>query len=124
MKPYGMLSHAGQVRRLARLGQGALREYPVGVARLVPLTHEENTTFRVETPDSGRYVLRIHRPDKHTAEEIRSEIAWLSALHRDTGLAVPEPIATTEGMLLTVAADEGVPEARVCVLFRWMEGRF
>lgn len=124
MKAYGALSYTGQVRRLKLLGQEALREYPLEVARLVPLTHEENTTFRVETPHGERYVLRIHRPHKNSADEIRSEVIWLAALHRDTDLSVPEPIATRDGALLTVAEHEGVPEARICTLFRWMDGRF
>jgi Ser/Thr protein kinase RdoA (MazF antagonist) len=124
MKPFTVLSHAGQVRRLKRLGEEALGAYPIGAARLVPLQHEENTTFRVETPEGSRYVMRIHRPAKHTADEIRAETLWLAALRRDADLPVPEPVATTEGDLVTVAAFEGVPEERVCVLFRWMDGRF
>src|SRR5690348_3183027 len=124
MKAYTTLTHAGQVRRLKRLGEVALGEYPLGAARVVPLQHEENTTFRVETPEGGRYVLRIHRPGKHSAEEVRAEVMWLAALRRDAGLPVPEPVATAEGDLLTVAGVEGVPQERVCVLFQWMEGRF
>jgi Ser/Thr protein kinase RdoA (MazF antagonist) len=124
MQPYSTLSHAGQVRRLKRLGAEALRAWPVEGARLAPLTHEENTTFRVETPGGERYVLRIHRPAKHTADEIRAEMTWLAALRRDTALAVPEPVATRSGAWLTEVAVEGVPEARVCVLLRWMDGRF
>jgi Ser/Thr protein kinase RdoA (MazF antagonist) len=37
---------------------------------------------------------------------------------------VPEPVPTADGSLLTVAEAEGVPAPRVCVLFRWGEGRF
>ncbi|HEV7128719.1 MAG TPA: phosphotransferase, partial [Ktedonobacterales bacterium] len=71
-----------------------------------------------------RYVLRISRPGKHTLEEVRSEMAWLSALRRDTALVVPEPVATRDGALAQMFATEGVPEARICVLLRWVEGRF
>ncbi len=118
------MSHSGQVRRLKRLGEEALRAYPLDVARLVPLRHEDNTTFRVETARGGRYVLRISRPRKQTVERIESEMIWLVALRREAGVQVPEPVHTKEGRLHTVVALSGVPEARVCVLFKWVEGRF
>jgi Ser/Thr protein kinase RdoA (MazF antagonist) len=53
-----------------------------------------------------------------------SEAIWLTALHRDTDLAVPEPVPTADGSMLTVAETEGVPTPRTCVLFRWGAGRF
>ena len=37
---------------------------------------------------------------------------WLSALRRETNLAVPEPVPTTEGSLLTVTESERMPRAR------------
>jgi Ser/Thr protein kinase RdoA (MazF antagonist) len=49
---------------------------------------------------------------------------WLAALNRDTSLVVPEPVPTRDGELLTVVEVEGVPEPRICALFRWVEGRF
>jgi Ser/Thr protein kinase RdoA (MazF antagonist) len=49
---------------------------------------------------------------------------WLAALRQETDLAVPEPVPTQDGELLTVAEMVGVPEPRTCVLFRWMDGRF
>jgi Ser/Thr protein kinase RdoA (MazF antagonist) len=112
------------VRRLKRLGEEALRAYGLDGARLVPLGHEENTTFRVEAADGERYLLRIHRPSKHTADEIASEVMWLAAMRRESDLPVPEPVPTKDGALLTTASAEGVPESRVCVLFRWVDGRF
>jgi Ser/Thr protein kinase RdoA (MazF antagonist) len=90
----------------------------------------ENTTYRVDTPNGERYVLRIERttgspmhPPKR-AEEVRSELTWVTAVRRETGLAVPEPVAAADGSPLTVVEMEGVPEPRVCVLFRWLQGRF
>jgi hypothetical protein len=124
MQPYATLTHAGQVRRLKRLGHEALRAYPIDVARLVPLVHEENTTFRVEATDGSRYALRVHRPDKHTAKEVWAEMTWLAALRHDMNLPVPEPVATRDGALVKTVAVDGVPEARVCVLLHWMDGRF
>lgn len=90
---------------------------------MVPLLHGRNAVFRVEGRPGQRYMLRVHGPDTSTAGEIRSELLWLRALRRDTNLAVPEPIATTDGELVCAAAAPGVPEARLCVLLRWIDGR-
>jgi Ser/Thr protein kinase RdoA (MazF antagonist) len=98
--------------------------------QLVALTHDENTTFRVDERGDDRFVLRIHRVTgspfhpPRTPAEIRSEILWLAALRRDTDLSVPEPIAALDGSLVISAWAESVPEARSCVLFRWRTGRF
>ena len=81
-----------------------------------------NATFRVEGL-GGRFVLRIQGP-RRRPEEVRSEAQWLAALRRDTPLGVPEPVRTQSGELVTVATAAGVPEPRICVLFRWMPGRF
>ena len=73
MQLYATLTHAGQVRRLKRLGQEALRVYPVEAARIVPLIHEENTTFRVETPegDVELVLTRAHTTDEDEDEKRR-----------------------------------------------------
>jgi Ser/Thr protein kinase RdoA (MazF antagonist) len=68
-------------------------------------------------------VLRI-RPGVHTPATIASEMAWLQAVRRDTGLGVPEPVAARDGSLVQLARAAGVPRPRVCVLLRRLEGRF
>lgn len=130
MQPFEDLSTRGQIGRLRRLAEVALRDYGIQSARLVPLAHMENTTFRVDASDGKRYVLRIHRTTGSPfhpvrgAAEVRSEMSWLVALQRETRLNVPDPIPTQTEDLLTVAAVDGVPTPRICVLLRWGEGRF
>lgn len=130
MQAFEKLSHRGQVARLKRLALCALHEYEVAPTRMSLLSHEENTTLRVEDAGGGQYVLRVHRTvgspwhPVRDVEAVRSEMQWLAALRRDTGLGVPEPVHTKNGDLLTVATADGVPEPRVCVLFRWLGGRF
>jgi Ser/Thr protein kinase RdoA (MazF antagonist) len=130
MTAFETMSYRGQLGRLRRLAAVALDAYAIQSARLVPLAHEENTTFRVETSGGDRYVLRIHRvtgspihPPRSIAE-VRSEMIWLSALRRDIGAAVPEPLPTRDRSMVIVAEVAGVPEPRACVLFRWEPGRF
>jgi Ser/Thr protein kinase RdoA (MazF antagonist) len=75
-------------------------------------------------------VLRIHRVSgdpwhpRRNAADVESELTWLAALRSETDLVVPEPVPNRLGALLTIAEVEGVPEPRICVLLRWVEGRF
>jgi Ser/Thr protein kinase RdoA (MazF antagonist) len=128
----------GQLGRLRRLARSALEHYGIRPARLVPLLHWNNTTFRVDLQpgnpavlpgDSrhyhpGRLVLRISRPGFQDAGMIRAELAWLAALRRDLGLVLPLPLRDRRGDLVVRARAPGVPEPRDCVLFRWVRGRF
>ena len=52
------------------------------------------------------------------------ELAREAALRRETGLVVPEPVVARDGSLVQTVAVDGMPEARHCVLFRWVEGHF
>jgi len=130
MKPFDTLTYRGQVARLKRLAGQALLDYTIGEAHLTPLAHMANTTFLVKANDGERYVIRIQPPrsseaiPRRTEDQIRSEMEWLAALQRDTDLVVPEPVRTRDGQLITRASIEGVPEVRVCVMFRWVDGQF
>jgi Ser/Thr protein kinase RdoA (MazF antagonist) len=124
MTPFATLSKRGQIGRLQRMAVAVLPAFGLAPVRMVPLQHFGNTTYRIDAADGSRYVLRVQRPNLHSIEEVRSEVAWLAALRRDTNLGVPEPEPAQDGDLLTVVEVPGVPEPRVCVLFRWMDGRF
>jgi len=117
------LSRRGQLVSLRRVGRAALAAFGLEDARLTLLSDQCNTTFRVEAR-GGPYVLRISRPQVHTAETIESEMAWLSALRRETDLGVPEPVRSRAGSFVVLGGDVVVPEPRACVLLRWLDGRF
>jgi Ser/Thr protein kinase RdoA (MazF antagonist) len=122
---FDTLTYRGQVARLRELAIRALTHYDLGGDVTLRLQlHLANTTFRVTGPDGARYVLRVSQPDYRTDAELRSEAQWLTALHRDTDLGVPEPVANTTGEFLTTVSTPGIPEPRQCMLFRWVEGRF
>ena len=135
MKPFEKLTRRGRVRRYRQLAQVALAGYGISDARLMFIRDAGNVTFRVDpldqTPfkeESERFyrnhcVLRIHEPGYQTDEAISSELEWLSALHRDTNLAVPQPARSLNGELSVEVQVSGVPEYRRCSLLRWMKGR-
>jgi Ser/Thr protein kinase RdoA (MazF antagonist) len=124
MKPFEALTYAGQLRCLRRLAVKVLTQYDIHEFRLTTLQHEDNTTFRVDLANAERYVLRIHRPALRTVESVRSEMMWLAALREQTDLVVPAPVPARDGNLFTVTSVAEIPEPRICVLFRWIAGRF
>jgi Ser/Thr protein kinase RdoA (MazF antagonist) len=136
MKSYSELTYLGQVRRLGRLAQLAVPFFIPEDVRLTLIQHGENTTYRVDVADTAptnltdrpyvenRYLLRVHRTGYQSAESIASELAWLSALRHQAGLAVPEPVLSLEGAPLVTVSAPGIPEPRVCSLLRWINGRF
>lgn len=81
-----------------------------------------NTIFRVDSANGHRYALRICTPGEHTLEDNLAEVAWLTALARDTQLNVATPILNQTGEYVTLAHAEGVPEERRCILFSWIPG--
>jgi Ser/Thr protein kinase RdoA (MazF antagonist) len=124
MKPFPALTNRGQAGRLRRLALVALQQYDLPVRRVRLITNDLNGIFRVDTAGGGRYVLRVSLPGTcgHSLAEIRSELMWLQALHRDTGLQVPRPVPARGGALVTTAHVPGVPEPRHCAVFRWVPG--
>ena len=59
---------------------------------MVPLTVSENATFRVDAAGQPAAVLRVHRPGYHTADEIRSELAWIEALRQAGAVPTAAPL--------------------------------
>jgi Ser/Thr protein kinase RdoA (MazF antagonist) len=120
-----MVSRRAELARLRQVAVAALARYPICEGRLTFVSHGENTTFRHDGPN-GSHLVRVHRPQRHgrtvdSAAAIRSEIAWLRAIRKDTDLAVPEPVAALDGAsTVTVAVAGGT---RVCSVLRWMDGR-
>ena len=122
MKPFDNLTATGRLRRLRQVALAALEQYDLAVARVGALAVETNTLFLVETA-ADRYVLRINAPEQRTPLEIRSELAWLAALGRDTPLLVPRPIPARTGELMLTVETAAIPQTRHCVLFSWVPGR-
>ncbi len=56
-------------------------------------------------------------------EAITSEITWLEALSLEVGLAVPAPVMTLDGKLLSTIKTPGIFDERVISLMRWLDVR-
>jgi Ser/Thr protein kinase RdoA (MazF antagonist) len=135
MKPYEKLTRLGRMRRMRQVASTALDEYGIQEAEYQLLRQAGNTLFRVRTDslraiaeagdlfEEGQYLLRIHQPGYQELEAIELELSWLSAMRREAGLPVPEPVATQDGRLLLSVEVPGVPGPRNCSLLRWIKGR-
>ena len=119
--PFVGLPAEEQVRRLGGLAAAALADFGLEGASLELIKYRENAVFRVEGPP-GRFVLRVHRPGYRSAEEIRSEIAWMEALD-GVGIRTPAARRTREGDVVVSVRAPGVPEARLCDVFEFVPGR-
>ena len=89
-----------------------------GAATLINLS--ENHTFRIDRPDGGKAIVRVHRPGYHSRLAIESELAWMQALRRDAGLFTPQPLPGKDGGLVQEAPFLG--STRHMVAFAFEEG--
>ena len=105
-----------------RVVEGALRRYglsPQRTWRLINLS--ENATYLVEDPGTGTTaVLRVHRPDYHTAPAIESELDWLTDLGAHTSVSTPAVVATDDDARVVTVDVDGAP--RHAVLFAFVDG--
>jgi Ser/Thr protein kinase RdoA (MazF antagonist) len=86
------------------------------------LTISENATYRVYDAAADRtLILRVHRPDYHSPDEIASELMWIDALRASGVASTPAPVAGADGSLLYRLHD-GV-DSRYVAAFDFVEGR-
>jgi Ser/Thr protein kinase RdoA (MazF antagonist) len=122
MGSFAEQSRRSQLLHLRKLAEEAVRRFGLRDARLTPVQHWLNTTYQVNA-NGQRYALRIQRAEQQDWAEVQSELVWVQMLRAEAGLEVPQPMDTIVGGLLTSVEVPGVPEPRICVLFRWLDGR-
>jgi Ser/Thr protein kinase RdoA (MazF antagonist) len=122
-----MITRDERARLLAllhRAAHAALARYGIDPGAGVELSsYSENTVFKVSVPRSGqRLALRIHRPNYHSPNAIRSELAWMQALNA-AGIGAPRSIDGIDGDPLQEVWIDGLGKRTVTAL-RWIDGRF
>ena len=98
----------------------AVRAWPINPTLIKFVNHAENVTFQTVDATGEKYVLRIHRPEYHTLEELNSEQLWTEAL-RAEGIDVPEAVKTTNSERYAQVKTNG--QVRNVGLLKWVEGR-
>ena len=124
MRDYHDLTDEGRRRRLAGVAREALASYDLAVVAMRGLTDATNGVFRLDTADGGRYAMRVGLgpPAGHTADEMRSEAAFLDTLRGEPGIIVPGVVRSRSGDVVVEASAPNVPHVRACMVFTWLEG--
>src|SRR5882757_2862524 len=92
-------------------------------ASITLLNVSENATFALRDPDGRELVLRVHRVGYSSAEEIRSELAWMSALRRDGVIETAAAVPGADGQPVQVLASRTGGLPRFAVAFERLPGR-
>lgn len=122
MKDYYQLTYRGKAKRLKALASKALEAYDLRVVKISLLSNWFNAIYRLDTAEGKRYIIRVVLPDSgHDRDTVQAESVFLSALTK-AGYQVPQPIANRYGETVTETAVEGVPQARLCIVFSWIPG--
>jgi Ser/Thr protein kinase RdoA (MazF antagonist) len=88
------------------------------------LNVSENATFALTDPVGAReLILRVHRVGYCTAQEIRSELAWINALRADGVIETAAPIAGSNGELVQIVDSPSGRPSRYAVAFERLPGR-
>ncbi len=124
-------ANAVEKRLQEQLARNALGQYGMADARLglIGFHHKERKlVFKVTASGEEEYLLKMYPPprskgkaERYSEAALRSQLLWQSALRREAGLSVPEPVATSEGSLTSRASAKGA-KSRVCALARWVPG--
>ncbi|MGF6884876.1 Ser/Thr protein kinase RdoA (MazF antagonist) [Nocardia sp. GAS34] len=119
------LSHSEQLRVLDQLTRAALpTHYGIdGTAAILELQrYEDNAVWRV-TPDSDQsFVARLSSHDGRTADQQRSEMAWLESLAAAGKVTVPGPLTTLDGDCVVPITVPGQDQAATLALLHWVPG--
>jgi len=100
----------------------ALERFPVDAESVELVAWSENVTFRVPVRGGDTdFVLRLHRPGYTSLEELESEHLWLGAL-KETGVAIPAPVATRQGDRYVLVDIPGTDEQRYAGMATWYRG--
>lgn len=87
------------------------------------LNHGFNTIFRVDTEGGPSFALRINVNSRRSPRQIGAEMAWLTALARDTDLCVPVPQPTQDGRQMQELWMPAMERALPVTVFSWLSGR-
>ena len=83
----------------------ALNAWGIEAPQIRLIKERENAVYSVEDRSGHRYALKLHRYGYHTDQELLAEYSWIAALN-ESGLRVPQPLASIEGSPLVHVAFE------------------
>ncbi len=116
---------ADVVADLELMVAGGLDDWELSPQTAISLLNlSENATFALSDPVTGRdLVLRVHRVGYSSAEEIRSELKWITALRRDGVIETASPVSGRDGELVQRLESPSGRPARYAVAFERLPGQ-
>jgi Ser/Thr protein kinase RdoA (MazF antagonist) len=122
-KDYARLSTSGKIRRVSKLAAAAMSQYNISVRSMRLYCFATNLLYEVQSNLGERFILRMAFPGWRTLEDLRSEAAWLAALHEDTDIGAPLVIPALSGAWVLPMTGLGVPDIWYATLMTWINGR-
>ncbi|HYF63162.1 MAG TPA: phosphotransferase [Herpetosiphonaceae bacterium] len=111
-----------QQQELYRAAAGhVLERHGLAGAELADITFVNNATFQARAGDR-ELAVRIYRPRQSSGRAIRTELAWLGAIHGQTALSVPRPLVPPDGDPLIRFRPAAGDDALYGVAFAWLPG--
>ena len=122
---FDQLNRDDQLELIERVAKKALQKWDLSEnIELKLLSLSENATYRVDSETMDKpVVLRVHRPGYHARNAVRTELAWMAAIQKETGILTPQAIPAANGdYVVEVEDDHPLMEARFVDLFEFIEG--
>jgi Ser/Thr protein kinase RdoA (MazF antagonist) len=110
-----------QKELVTQLAEQALGRWGMEDAQLTLLKHRENSVFKIEPPRGEPCVMRVHRLNYHTDQQLASELTWLDSL-REAGVQTTHCVPCLNGEPFAKVATAELPETRQCDLLEWVPG--
>lgn len=83
----------------------------------------ENATYLVTHEGYDKMIMRVHRLDYASKNSIRTELAWINALRKDTDLHLATPLKAKNGDYVVTIHTPEMNEDRNVVCFTFEEGK-
>lgn len=120
---FGDLTRRAQLHRMRDAAGRALRDWGLDTSSVRVLSHDYNTTLRVDAPDGRRFALRISLNSPRNRAEVEAEALWINALDEDTTVVVPRVVPTLDGRLCSTVRVVGIDRDLPVMVFSWLTGR-
>lgn len=91
-------------------------------SQLKLLNITENATYQVRHPNYPTIAMRVHRLDYAELASIKTELAWIMDLQKDTSLHLATPLPALSGSYVQTITTQKLQENRHVVCFSFLEG--